>query len=427
MKRLCRAQVEGRLCGLCATGNLLDLFIGCNSGIDAMSDFAHRRTRLRRLLKDASADAMLVTNGGNVRYLTGFTGGDSYLLVTGESEAILSDPRFEQQIDEECPGLPAWIRKPGEQLLPFVGARLAPLSLERLVVESRALSIADYDYLHASRVAGVLDKSTVSVEALREIKDATEIQTLRRAVLLAERVFTGLRAQLTSRHTEREVANWIEYQLRCLGAEGCSFPPIVAVGARAALPHAVPGSRPMGAAPFVLVDWGARLDGYCSDLTRVLVTSKIPAKFLKAYEVVLAAQRAAIAALRPGVSVAEVDQVAREVIAAAGMGKRFNHGLGHGIGLDIHESPRLGPRASTAARATTSNASAVGKGAGGKAPISSAVTLQPGMVVTIEPGVYFPEWGGIRIEDDVLITPTGCEILSSLSRELEDNRVELLA
>ncbi len=171
-------------------------------------------------------------------------------------------------------------------------------------------------------------------------------------------------------------------------------------GRERALAHATPGNSQIGSAAFVLIDWGATLEGYRSDLTRVLLTSKIPPKFVRVYETVLAAQTAAIAAMRPGVMVSEIDRVAREVVADAGMGKRFNHGLGHGIGLDIHEAPRLGKNHDR--------------------------PLQAGMVVTVEPGVYYPGWGGVRIEDDILITPTGCEILSSLPRDLEGNRVSLL-
>lgn len=374
-------------------------------------DYKARRGRLRELLRSASADAMLVTNPVNVRYLTGFTGCDSYALITTRDDSILSDPRYEQQIGEQCPKLSAHIRKPGERLLPFACDKLRELGVDRLVVESQFLSVADYDFLVEQRVAGELSKGGVAVEQLREIKDSDELLALRRAVSLAERVFGGLRAQLTTRHTERDVANWIEYQLRCLGADGCSFSPIVAVGPRAALPHATPGSSLIGDSPFVLVDWGAAFEGYRSDLTRVLVTGKLAAKFSKAYQVVLAAQTAAISALRPGVSVADIDRAAREVIASAGMSKRFSHALGHGIGLDIHEAPRVGQNLTP--KKTTSN--------------SSERVLQAGMVITIEPGVYFPEWGGIRIEDDVLITPTGCEVLSSLPRDVDANRVELLA
>ncbi len=365
-----------------------------------MSNYNKRRDGLRNLIQSADADAVLVTNFTNVRYLTGFTGDDSYLIVSSSTELLISDPRYEEQIAEECPGLATFIRKPGELLLDVTCQQLRAMGFKSLVVESRTLSVDAFEQLSEKAGVAKLNKGGAQVETLREIKDADEITTLRLAIAIAERVFTSVRAQLRSQSTEREVANEIDRQIRLLGGSGCSFNPIVAVGPRAALPHANPGESQIGAHPFLLIDWGATFRGYRSDLTRVLVTSKIPAKFFKVYETVLAAQAAAIAAMKPGVLVSEVDQAAREVIAKAGMGKRFNHGLGHGIGLDIHESPRLGKNADR--------------------------PLAAGMVVTVEPGVYYPGWGGVRIEDDVLITQDGCEVLSSLPRELEANRVVLL-
>lgn len=366
-----------------------------------MHDHEKRRQRLRKLIQQQQLDSMLVTNVNNVRYLTGFTGDSSYLLIHGDEELLLSDPRYEEQIAEQCPDLPTYIRKPSEQILGVTCQQLAKQKLSDLVIEAGSLSVSQFDQLAAESRVGQLHKSTVQVETLRAIKDPSEVALLKHAVRIAESVFTSIRAQLTSNQTEREIANEIDLQIRKLGGSGCSFAPIVAVGPRAALPHAEPGESRIGDSPFVLIDWGACYAGYRSDLTRVLATSKIPAKFTKVYETVLAAQQAVISALKPGVMVSEVDQVARDVIAAAGMGKRFNHGLGHGIGLDIHEAPMLGKNHDR--------------------------PLEPGMVITVEPGVYYPGWGGVRIEDDVLITADGCELLSSLSRDLNQNCVEMLA
>lgn len=365
-----------------------------------MSNYAQRRKRLRELLQRSAAEAMLVTNVINVRYLSGFTGDDSYLIVSRDGEVLLSDPRYEEQIGEECPGLAMFIRKPSELIMEFTCKHLSQMRLSSLVVESQSLSVAAFDRLRKHAGVGELRKQGARVETLREIKDAGEIALLKRAIAIAERVFVSIRAQLTSRQTERDIANEIDRQIRLLGGSGCSFSPIVAVGPRAALPHATPGESRIGSSSFVLIDWGATVGGYRSDLTRVLMTSKIPAKFSRVYDAVLAAQTAAIAAMKPGVMVSEIDHLAREVISGAGMGKRFNHGLGHGIGLEIHEAPRLGKKLDR--------------------------PLEPGMVLTVEPGVYYPGWGGVRIEDDILITPEGCEVLSSLPREMETNRVELL-
>lgn len=365
-----------------------------------MTDYLSRRNRLRQLLCEASCDAMLITNDNNVRYLTGFTGDDSFLLVAQSEDLMLSDPRYEIQIGQECPGLATWIRKPSELILPVACEQLKKRSIGALVLETGSLTVDTFDALAANAGVREIVKSKVRVESLREIKDADEIATLRRAITVAERIFCSVKAQMTARQTELDVANELERLVRQLGGSGCSFTPIVAVGPRAALPHARAGTSLIGSDTFVLIDWGATVDGYRSDLTRVLLTSKIPPKFLQVYETVLAAQKAAIAAMAPGVMVSEVDRIARSVIEKEGMGDQFNHGLGHGIGLDIHEAPRLGKNHDR--------------------------PLQAGMVVTVEPGIYFPGWGGVRIEDDVLITESGCEVMSSLPTDLASNTIELL-
>ena len=360
-----------------------------------------RRRKLRKLLR--GADAILVTNESNVRYLTGFTGDSSYLILTsgGDDDAILiSDPRYEEQIEEQCAGLATHIRKPSELLMPVTCKLLKKLEVGKLVVEASSMTLSMFDQLEKAKL-GELVRGKAEVESLRAVKDNEEIALIRRAVQIAERAFVSLRAQLRPDMTELEFAHELEHTMRKLGAEGCAFDPIVAVGPRAALPHAEPGTTPLSANPFVLIDWGATVQGYRSDLTRVLTTSRIPAKISRAYEAVLTAQHAAISALRPGVTGSEVDAIVRETLASYGMEKRFNHGLGHGIGLDIHEAPRMGKNFPT--------------------------PLEAGMVVTVEPGVYYPGLGGIRIEDDVLITESGAEILSSLPKEFDANIQPLLS
>jgi Xaa-Pro aminopeptidase len=365
-----------------------------------MPDYQLRRHRLRQLLDQADCSAMLVSNVNNVRYLTGFTGDDSLLLITESEELMLSDPRYQIQLNEECPGLPTWIRQPTELTLKVVCDQLKKRALGDLVLETGSLTVDTFDQLAQNSSAGRIERGKVRVETLREVKDADEIAVLRRAIEVAERVFTSVKVQLTSRQTELDVANEIERLVRQLGGSGCSFVPIVGVGSRAALPHARAGKTQIGSDSFVLIDWGATVDGYRSDLTRVLLTSKIPPKFLQVYETVLAAQQAAIAAMKPGVMVSEIDRIARDLISSAGMGEQFNHGLGHGIGLDIHESPRLGKNHDR--------------------------PLLPGMVITVEPGIYYSGWGGVRIEDDILITESGCEVLSSLPSDLASNTIQLL-
>jgi Xaa-Pro aminopeptidase len=237
------------------------------------------------------------------------------------------------------------------------------------------------------------------VESLRQIKDDQEIEAIRAAVRCAERAFAMLRAGLRLDETEKDVADAMESYLRRCGATGSSFPPIVAVGVRAALPHAQPSpERRIDADDFVLIDWGACGRPYKSDLTRVVVTGKVTSTFETIYRTVLAAQERAMAAIRPGVKAQDVDAAARCVIEEAGFGGYFGHGLGHGLGMEIHEAPRLRKE--------------------------STDVLEPGMVVTVEPGIYLPDWGGIRIEDDVLVTRDGCEVLSHVPRSLESVRVE---
>ncbi len=363
-------------------------------------DFEKRRDRLRRAVKEAGAQALLVTNFVNVRYLTGFTGEDSYIVVHRDGDLLISDPRYEEQIGEECPGLKTFIRAPQVTIFDATVDQLTKGKWSKVLVEAESITLAMFERLKAKLSDVSFGMSSGLVEALRTIKDKEEIATLRVAIEVAQRVFTSVRATLRSTQTEWDVACEIDRLTRQLGGTGTSFKPIVAVGPRAALPHAVPGAPTIGSSPFVLIDWGAMVDGYRSDLTRVLATSKIPPKFVKMYECVLAAQLAAIDAMKPGVMVSQVDSIARAVIEKQGMGKQFNHGLGHGIGLDIHEAPRLGKNQDR--------------------------PLEAGMVVTVEPGVYFPGFGGVRIEDDILITRDGHEVLSHLPRTLDENCVELL-
>lgn len=358
-----------------------------------MSRFAKRRAKLMKLVKSAGADGLLVTGEKNVTYLSGFTGDSSYLLITGRESRMISDFRYVIQLQEECPDLPTHIRD-RSQLLPDATVDvLLKTKAGNLLVEGDSLTIAAYSYLN-ERVKRPLGISRGLVEALRQVKDREEIESLRQAGRQAERAFEALRHTLEPHRTEKDLADDLEHGLRGEGAECSSFPPIIAAGPRAALPHARPTTNAIGKAGFVLVDWGATFQGYKSDLTRVLVTGKISPKLERLYGVVLQAQEQAIAAIRPGKTGREIDAVARAVIAEAGFGKYFGHGLGHGIGLDIHELPRLS--------------------------VLDETPLQAGMVVTVEPGIYMPGWGGIRIEDDVLVTKAGHEVLTSYPKSLAD-------
>lgn len=353
-----------------------------------------RRDRLRKSLRKLGADALLVTNFTNVTYLTGFTGDDSYFLCGPAGEVLVSDPRYTTQLEEECPGLEVKIRPPGMSMLDGVAQSLKSLKVHTLALEGNSIPLALAEQLARELPRIKLVTSAGLVETLREVKDKEEVAEIRQAVTFAEKAFAILRASLSAEQTEKQVADDLEHNIRRLGGKGASFPPIVAVGARAALPHARPTGQRIDAADFVLVDWGASGRLYKSDLTRVLVTAKIPPKLERVYGVVLKAQEQAIRAIRPGASCHDIDAVARKVIADAGFARYFGHGLGHGIGLDIHEGPRLATNVHR--------------------------PLAPGMIVTVEPGIYLPGWGGVRIEDDILVTRDGHEILTAVPKQLHE-------
>ena len=363
-----------------------------------MDRIGGRRERLRESIKAAGADVLLVSSTTNVSYLTGFTGDSSVLLVGLDCDVLISDGRFTTQIEQECPGLAAVIRPTGQELTAAVALEVGSRGFKKVAFESTSLTHAEYqalrDAMPTAEVMGVIGL----VEGLRRIKDEGEIEEIRESIAIAEKAFAALRAGIREGQTEKEVADALEGHMRHLGATAASFPPIVAVGKRAALPHARPTKEgKIGDDDFVLIDWGASGRPYKSDLTRVVVTGKVTRTFETIYQTVLAAQERGISAIRPGAKASDVDGAARSVIEAAGYGSNFEHGLGHGLGMDIHEAPRLR------------------KG--------SDETLEPGMVVTVEPGIYLPDWGGIRIEDDVLVTRDGCEVLSHVAKTLDSVRM----
>ena len=353
-----------------------------------------RRDRLRKLLKKAGAPSLLVTNFANVTYLTGFTGDDSFLLITATDEILITDPRYTEQLEEECPGLDLAVRRPGVSMTEIVVKTCRRAKVQVLGIEGDSITVSQRDAIAEKLPKLEIKKTAGMVEGLRAIKDRDEIAEIREAIRFAEDAYWRVRETARGDQTEKELADALEHDMRLAGAKCASFPPIVAVGPRAALPHARPTQQQIGAAGYFLLDWGASGRLYKSDLTRMLATGKIPPKLERVYRVVFKAQAAAIAAIRPGASCHDVDQVARGIIDEAGFGKNFGHGLGHGIGLAVHEAPRM-------AR-------------GIQQP------LEAGMVVTVEPGIYLPGWGGVRIEDDVLVTRKGHEVLTTLPKQWDD-------
>jgi len=353
-----------------------------------------RQKQVRAGVRDAGADALLVVNPPDIRYLTGFVGDDSWLLLPARSgkPVILSDFRFEEQIAREAPGAQAVIRK-GKMIDALKKAIAGRKSIDKLAIQADHVTVAQRRGLVKAMSAGRLIETAELTHAARQVKVADEIKLIRRALKIQQEAYLDTIGSIKPGQTEAEVAAFLEYRMRTLGADGTSFPTIVAADANAALPHAIPGQAKIKRGGIVLIDWGARYRGYCSDLTRVVGVGGMSKKMREVYAVVLEAQQAGIEAVGPGKTFKEVDAAARSVIEAAGYGERFGHSLGHGIGLDVHEEPRL-------------SSSAEGE-------------LAEGMVVTVEPGIYLPGVGGVRIEDDVAVTSRGGEVLSELPKSLE--------
>jgi Xaa-Pro aminopeptidase len=356
-------------------------------------------------LAQEGLEAVLLTNPLSVTYLTGFSGDSSYLLLGRQRTLLVSDARFSRQLAEECPGLQVHIRPPAQNVCQAAAEVITKLGFRSVGFECAHLSVAEWEAFRELAPAVSWKGAANRVENLRAIKDPSEVAQIREAIRIAERAFDAFRALLRPGDSEKTLCDALDHYVRRCGGRGSSFPSIVAVGERAALPHAPPTNRTAAEAELLLVDWGASGAFYKSDLTRVLRTrnnspSAQPAraegheaKLDTIHAVVCKAQEAALRRIRPGVTGHEVDTAARAVIAEAGYGDFFGHGLGHGLGLEVHEAPALRPNAK--------------------------IVLQAGMVTTVEPGIYLPEWGGVRIEDDVLVTPDGCEVLSSVPKDLQ--------
>lgn len=363
-------------------------------------NYSSRRRKLVRAIKKQGLKALLITTETNVRYLTGFTGDSTWLLITPSEEILLSDTRYTTQIENECEGLEVIIRDSRSPMIETTATVVEKTGVATLGFESSSLSFSQWNALRDKISSAELVETDGIVEELRMIKDKGELAEIRKAVRVAERGIAVLRSSMTPEHTEQELRYILEAAMRSFGANGTAFEPIIGVGPTGALPHAHAGHLTVDQSPMLLTDWGAAMpSGYRSDITRVFVTAKPTKQMEKVYNVVLQAQMKAIKAMGPGVKCSKVDDVARKHIAKAGFGDYFGHGLGHGVGLDIHENPRL-------------------------SPISDDV-LEPGMVVTVEPGIYLPGEFGVRIEDDILITKDGYEVLSSVPKSFEEAIVEL--
>ena len=350
-----------------------------------MTDHAGRISRLQGSLDSENIDALLITNLVNVQYLCGFTGTNGQLLLTPNDAIFLSDPRYEAR---------ARVLVEGAELATYPSRltdRLAPLlrdaKVKNLGFEAKTVTVFDQADL-LERLDGVALAATAGlVERMRRRKGSDEVGLLRAAAALADRAFSWMVERLTPGMRELEVALTLEMKMREWGADGVSFPPIVGSGPLSAHIHHTPTDRQLRKGDLVLMDFGCRVSGYCSDLTRTVVLGPATDDQLSMYATVLAAQREGISALVPGKATAQVDSDARRVIEEAGMGSLFGHGLGHGVGLEVHEEPRLNR--------------------------ISGASLAVGDVVTVEPGIYLPDMGGIRIEDCIHVGEAGPEVLGS--------------
>ena len=337
-----------------------------------------------------SGTGMLVSGMANIRYLTGFTGSSGYLIITPDETVLRTDGRYTMQARRQTSGIVVAISE--RRLLADLAGDLKQRRIRTLIVEENRISFAVFRHLREALRGRRIAPLSGLVEGLRLVKDADEIGKMRRSAALNGEAFERACSLARPRWTERRFAAEINYQMQKLGAEGAAFGTIVAGGERSALPHAEPADLRLPRNALIVVDQGAILDGYASDMTRPVCFGKLAAAERNLFQAVREAQLAALDGVRAGVRAGSVDRKARQVLRKFRLEKAFSHSTGHGLGLEIHESPRLGP--------------------------SEQTRLRVGMVITIEPGVYVEGLGGVRIEDTVVVTKTGCEILTSTPKEL---------
>jgi Xaa-Pro aminopeptidase len=346
----------------------------------------NRRERAVSLLEEPKLEALLVTNLHNVRYLTGFTGSNAAVLLFKSRPAILfTDPRYTVQSRQQ---VTCRVRIAKGPLTKSITQELDRTRVRRVGFEQDNLTVAQFESFKRK-----MEPVTGLIERLRVVKDSAEIEKIRASVLSNSTALEAALKRFRIGMKESELAAEIDYQNRKLGAEAPSFDTIVATGERAALPHAQPGAAKIGPG-ILLIDMGAFRDGYASDMTRMVHVGPATPKYKQAYRAVLEAQLAAIDAVKPGATTNAVDRAARGTLKEHGLEREFIHSTGHGLGLEIHELPRIGRKDKT--------------------------KLETGMAITIEPGVYIEGWGGIRIEDTVLVTQSGCEILTPTTKELRE-------
>lgn len=349
-----------------------------------------RVERLRKLLQQYDLEALFVTNAVNRRYLSGFTGSSGYLLITQQDAILFTDFRYREQAPQQAKDYR--VIEHQADAAQTIAETLKELGVTKLGFEQHDVSFADYQS-YQSKLGVTLVPADKLIEQLRMVKDETEVQLIETACELVDRTFEHMLGFIKPGMTERDVALELEFYMRANGADGPSFSTIVVSGVRSSLPHGAPTDKVLEKGDFVTLDFGAYMNGYCSDITRTVIIGEPTARHREIYDIVLEAQLTALERIKPGMTGKEADAIARDLITSRGYGDYFGHGLGHGLGMEIHEEPRLSK--------------------------TGAFVLEPGMIVTVEPGIYIPGFGGVRIEDDVVVTETGVRRLTKSSKQLE--------
>ena len=347
-----------------------------------------RLQAVRERLQEKGLDALLVTSPFNRKYLSGFTGTSGYLLITMNKAILVTDFRYIDQANEQAQEYEIVQHKAA--ILDEVGAQIHRLNLHKIGFEKQFVSYSLYEGL--KKLSGEWVGVGGLIEEIRMIKSQDEIQIIKEACEIADKAFEHITKFIRPGVTERQVALELEFYMRKLGADSVSFDTIVASGERSALPHGVASSKVIQSGDLVTLDYGAYYKGYVSDITRTVAVGEPSEKLREIYNVVLQAQLAGVSKIKAGITGRQADEITRSLIRDAGYGDYFGHSTGHGIGLEVHEGPGLSSK--------------------------SDIFLQPGMVVTVEPGIYISNLGGVRIEDDVVITEDGCEIITHSPKEL---------
>lgn len=348
--------------------------------------------RLETVRRRTKVDAILFWSLENIRYLCGFSGSDGVLIVTGHERTFMSDSRYEEQARGEVREATC---KKYKQKIEGVAQLLQSLRVKRVGFESTVMPYESYQKLQEKLPRVSFVPLSREIAGLRARKSLEELEKVRRAIQIATESFVAASSRFKPGVRERVAAEFLECRMRRRGGDKTAFDTIVASGPRAALPHGAASEKRMGQKEMVVVDFGVRFQGYHSDETKTLILGKPDAEQRRVYDTVRRAQEKAMKAIRPGASVRHIDAAARGVIARAGYGKFFGHGTGHGVGLAVHEEPTISPK---------------GRG-----------VVEEGMVFTVEPGIYIPGWGGVRLEDMILVAARGYEVLTLLSKELKEN------